>query len=474
MSVAALSIVTIGTDRSRAAAGAPPIPVEPVPTGIPAFDRDEWLPAWADGDGDCQATPQEVMIAETRAPITYAGRARCAVVRGAWRNRYNATTIIESDRIAIDHLVPLENAHRSGGWAWPAAEKQAYANDLRHTAVLIAVSTGSAAKKAGRGPDEWKPSDRAYWCTYATNWIKVKQAWQLSATPAEWRAVETMLSTCGGGGTPPPSTTAARLCAAPAPTVQGTVGPTELIETSGVAPSRRHPGILWVHNDSGDTPRVFAITGNGAARGVYPFVGATAFDWEAIAIGPGPVTGVDYLYVGDIGGSALRTGLQVYRAAEPTPSGAGFAVAGVERLELLYPDGPRDAEAMMVDPQTGDLYIVSKVANGASRVYRAAGILGPGPTTLTFVRQLALGNGVQVTAGDISPDGTAVVLRSYTRVQVFARPPGEALAAAFAQAPCDAPSPVEIQGEAMAVDVDNGGFITLSEGWREPIWHVGS
>ncbi len=458
----------------------PPLSIRAIPDDLPAFDRATWLPNWQDADGDCQDARTEVLIAESRSPVAFRDSGHCEVVRGDWFNRYNGTIVRSASRAAVDHLVPLANAHSSGGWEWSTAKKRQYANDLRRTAVLIAVSASSSTAKGGRGPDDWKPSNRAYWCTYAQNWVKVKQAWGLSATSVEWHSLRAMLDTCAtGGATPTTSTTspgagstAARLCSAGIPTMQGTVQPNELIEISGVVPSRRHPGILWVHNDSGDTPRLFALNATGAARGVYPVQGTTAFDWEGIAIGPGPQGGVDYLYVGDIGGSALRTGIQVYRVREPTPSGSGSTLAGVETLQLEYPDGPRDAEALMVDPQSGDVYVVSKAMNGASRVYRTAGIVGAGPTTMQFVRELALGSGVMVTAGDISPNGTAVILRSYARVHVFARPVGQPLSTAFAQIPCDAPAPIEIQGEAIAIDADNGGYLTMSEGWHEPIWHA--
>jgi hypothetical protein len=272
---------------------------------------------------------------------------------------------------------------------------------------------------------------------------------------------------------PPTGDTASRLCDANQPVSQGTVNSPLLVEISGVVPSRDHGGILWVHNDSGDSPRIYGITSTGASRGVYPLAGANAYDWEDIAIGPGPANGVDYLYVGDIGDNAgNRSEIQVYRVREPTPVTGGATLNGVERLRLRYPDGARDAEAMMVDPQNGDLYIVSKTMTGESRVYRASGIVGAGPTTMQFVRQLSLGASRQVTAGDISPNGQAVILRTYTRVHVFGRPSGQALSAAFGRTPCEPPAPSEGQGEAIAIDADNGGFVTISEGTNEPIFHA--
>ncbi len=266
--------------------------------------------------------------------------------------------------------------------------------------------------------------------------------------------------------------TAARLCAGSVPVSQGTIAASQLVEISGVVASRDHANVLWVHNDSGDSARLFATTTSGASLGTYPLSGASANDWEDIALGPGPTAGVDYLYVGDIGDNGgSRSEIQVYRVAEPNPSGAGFTLNGVATLRLRYPDGPRDAETLLVDPGNGDLYVVSKTIAGTSRVYRAAAPVDAGPTTMTLVRQLALGNNREVTAGDIAPNGQAIVLRTYTRVHVFARPSGQALSAAFESTPCEAPAASEPQGEAIAVDPDSRGFTTISEGTNEPIYH---
>ena len=91
-----------------------------------------------------------------------------------------------------------------------------------------------------------------------------------------------------------------------------------ITEASGIAASRRNPGTLWIHNDSGAGPRVYALSMMGATLAIYDLGGASARDWEDIAVGPGPVAGSSYLYVGDIGDNAeSRTSIDVYRVAEP-------------------------------------------------------------------------------------------------------------------------------------------------------------
>ena len=170
------------------------------------------------------------------------------------------------------------------------------------------------------------------------------------------------------------------------PSTPGTLASAEMDETSGLVVSAKNPGTLWANNDSGDVARLFAISPTGAFRGIYPLAGATALDWEDVAIGPGPTPDTPYLYVGDIGDNAEnRPNIVVYRVAEPDVAGDGgtYPLDGVDALTLQYPDGPHDAEALMVDPRSGELYIVVKhLAGGAAGVYRAPARLAAGTTTV--------------------------------------------------------------------------------------------
>jgi hypothetical protein len=275
---------------------------------------------------------------------------------------------------------------------------------------------------------------------------------------------------------PAPTTTtmptAERLCAGAAPQQAGAVADPALTEISGVVQSRDHDGTLWVHNDSGDSARVFALSATGATQRQYPLAGATAVDWEDIALSPGVNNERDSLFLGDIGDNGRqREDVTIYAITEPDPA-TETTTSPVQSQRLLYPDQPHDAEAMFVDPVTRDLFIVTKELSGRSVVMRKAGGLLSGQPTLTSVATLDLGMGQLVTAADIAPDGSAVILRTYGTAFVFSRQEGEDLSLAFGRAPCRAPVPTERQGEAIAIDRDGNGYVTISEGTNPPIWHV--
>ena len=253
----------------------------------------------------------------------------------------------------------------------------------------------------------------------------------------------------------------------------GAITDPALVEVSGLAASRSVPGVLWAHNDSGDGPRVYALSTTGDVLGVYEVTGADAIDWEDIAAGPGPDPALSYLYIGDIGqNGGLRDHVDVYRAAEPaaiSPSGTLAA----ERFALTYPSGPEDAESMFVDPISGDLVIVTKQLSGMSRVLVAeAAQLADGATAamqeVATIAIPATGPAVglpstMATAADISADGSTILVRTYQQVLAFSRPPGATLASAFGAAPCSAPQVSEPQGEAIAFAADGSGYYTTTE-----------
>lgn len=245
----------------------------------------------------------------------------------------------------------------------------------------------------------------------------------------------------------------------------GLVANDQINEASGLVASRKNPGVLWTHNDSGDMSRIFALTVHGTDLGIYNINGIPARDWEDIAIGPGPVPDQSYLYIGDIGDNRARHDyVYIYRIAEPrvdtTRAAVDTTLLGVETLILRYPNGSRDAEALMVDPLNGDIYVVSK-RDSQVIVYRAP---FPQPINEIIVPEIVTTlNLTQIVAGDISPSGQEILLKNYTQVYYWWREPGQTLQQAFSQPARILPYEPEPQGESICWAADASGYFTVSE-----------
>jgi hypothetical protein len=193
----------------------------------------------------------------------------------------------------------------------------------------------------------------------------------------------------------------------------------ELSEASGIAVSRRAPGRLWIHNDSGQAI-LFALDTRGAVTRRVRLTGAVIEDWEAIAAGP--CAGGTCLYIADIGdNNQSRRRIAVYRV--PEPADGVDSVAITEVFHATYPDGPHDAETLLVTPQ-GGLFIVTKGDPGGGALYKFPRELKPGAThPLERIGEpRAAGKPERrerFTDGAVSPDGAWVVLRTNERLAFY-------------------------------------------------------
>ncbi|MBL8775166.1 MAG: hypothetical protein JNK12_04520 [Acidimicrobiales bacterium] len=308
--------------------------------------------------------------------------------------------------------------------------------------------------------------------------------------PATTAAGDATSTTAGGGAGDPTPTTVGPIGASSIfqaacdgllespQTVRLDVAP--LVEASGLAVSRANEGVLWAHNDSGDTARVFAFGEDGGRLGTFKLVGAGATDWEDMALGPDvddagdPVADRDALYVADFGDNdAVRGAVTLYRVSEPeVAAGAGrVRLDDVESFTYQYPDGPRDAEALFVDRTDGSFYVIEKsLTGGPVGIYRgsvAGWDAAPAvPVTLERVGTFRPGPTIaaSVTGADMSPAGDAIAVRTYGGVHLFARPEGTSVADTLATEPCRGPVPVEAQGEAVALTPAGDAYFTLPEG----------
>ena len=251
----------------------------------------------------------------------------------------------------------------------------------------------------------------------------------------------------------------------------GRVDAEDATELSGLALSRTQDGVLWTLNDSGDRPRVFAVTRAGRLLADVAIAGAEAIDWEDLAIGPAPGGGAgDALYIADIGDNAeQRAEVAVYRVPEPRIAAGGPGTsAPAARLTLRYPDGAHDAEALLVDRRSGALVIVTKSFGGEAGVYSAASPAAGSTTLLRRRGRLSLG---AVTAGDVAADGRTIALRTYDRAFVWSRRAGESIAEALRRRPCSPSNDLfaEGQGETLALGGSGRAFYTVPEGARPAI-----
>lgn len=252
--------------------------------------------------------------------------------------------------------------------------------------------------------------------------------------------------------------------------VTGRVASDELTEISGLAVSCADSNVLWVHNDSGDSARFFALDPAGRTLAVFSLAQTYAFDWEDMAAGPGPVPGQTYLYIGDIGDNkALRPNITVYRIPEPSlpPEPNAFTLTQFEALWFLYPDGPRDAETLMTDPATKDLYIVSKEYMHC-HVYVSR---YPQHTDRFNILELIATVPIErVTAGDIAPDGRRLLLRNQNTAVLWEKRENEDWKNALARRPRRLPLALEPAGETIAFAPSGDAVFAISEGLHPLIY----
>ncbi len=260
------------------------------------------------------------------------------------------------------------------------------------------------------------------------------------------------------------------------PTVVGRFEHTSIVECSGLVASRKNSGAFWIHNDSGDRPRLFAILSDGTVTHELEVTGAEATDWEDIAIGPGPIEGEPYLYVTDTGNNNLeRTRFTIYRVPEPRLEASRKKLHTKEaaRIVFEYERGRHDCEALVVHPTSGDIYLITKFPILAHVFYIPRPKLRDGERTDLLTAKLvdALNSTDLITGADLSADGRRLAVRSYLAIVEYEVDPKLPFGGDLRPKELRVSPHRERQSEAICFTPD-GHILTTSEGKKQPIFRL--
>ena len=255
----------------------------------------------------------------------------------------------------------------------------------------------------------------------------------------------------------------------------GEIESDDIQEASGIVSSLTNDNVIWTHNDSGDSNRIFAMDTAGKHLGEYFLNNSENRDWEDMAIGPGPEEGLHYLYVGDIGDNFSQNDIKhIYRVIEPQLDSSSntnsIQLDNVESISFQYEDGNRDAETLIIDPLTKDIIIISKRETSAVHIYS---LPFPQDTDAILTANLIMKKDFYpnndfitsqwIVGGDISHDGKEILVKSYTDIFYFSRTSNQSFYDALNNEEIKFPYITEPQGEAICWDANLDGYYTLSE-----------
>ncbi len=249
---------------------------------------------------------------------------------------------------------------------------------------------------------------------------------------------------------------------------------TDLItEASGIAASEKYNGSVWVHNDSGNDPFIFLINQQAQLEKRFFLEGIENRDWEDMAIGPGPNTEQPYIYLADIGDNlGVRDQKTIYYFPEPDFIAEDPAqpdtITNISTTHFKYPDGNHNAEALLINPQTRDLYVIIKDSK-APTIYKLPADELQQNEQVTLQKcgnvEIELNNSLAlITAGEIGANGQEVLIKTYGKVYFWKRDnPQTNICELLRSTPKVLNYTPEPQGEAIAFTPDQNGYYTLSE-----------
>ncbi len=231
-------------------------------------------------------------------------------------------------------------------------------------------------------------------------------------------------------------------------------------EASGICDSRSMSGNVWFEEDGNNPNVIYLFTNKGVYQGKVqmPFPNR---DWEDMSIGAGPETNKNYIYLADIGDNQAVFDNQYYIYRFLEPNSLNEQVKNYDRIAFQYPDGSRDAECILLDPATKDIYIVTKREFNV-RLYQL-----PYPQSVTEIQTAKFIQNIPlqiITGGGISADGKEIVLRNYEALYYWYRKDNESIIDALARTRDKLlPYIKEPQGEGFCFDKEGKGYFTNSE-----------
>jgi hypothetical protein len=263
-----------------------------------------------------------------------------------------------------------------------------------------------------------------------------------------------------------------------------------LDEISGLAASRVHEDVLWMHDDGGNDARLFAVGIRGGLQATFPVAGVANTDWEDIAAFE--LDGRHYLLVADTGDNGgLRRSLQLHVIEEPASLDEAAQRVPLEpawSIAFRWPDGARDCEAVAVDVQRGEVLLISKKRTPpelfalplrprgdgvrvAHRLGVLAGVPVPDAEALRANPRMARIRH-QVTAADIAPDRGRLAVMTYNEVLLYRRRGDETWAQAVARKPAIHDLPWLPQAEALGWDANGRGLYATGEFAPAPLLYL--
>ncbi|HYU85926.1 MAG TPA: SdiA-regulated domain-containing protein [Kribbellaceae bacterium] len=234
-----------------------------------------------------------------------------------------------------------------------------------------------------------------------------------------------------------------------------TIDDERITESSGLARSHKHKDIWWTINDSGDSARLFALDTEGKVVAELTY-SAEVHDVEAIAVGTD-----DKIYVADIGDN-VRDRKQVHVYVIREPEDLQDQKVKYRQYDFAYPDGPHNAEALLVEPQTNRMFIVTKEVP-KSTIWSLPPKQELSRSDVNKLVKIADAPAI-VTDGTFTPDGKRMILRDPVTMFVVGWP--------GAKPRFTAQLPLQPTGESLAMGPDDTSVLVGSEGKTSAVYQV--